>query len=499
MMAHLLIANRGEIAVRIARAAQGLGIETTAVYSEADAGALHTMVTDHAVCIGPAPSTESYLNQDKILEVAKEQGCDAIHPGYGFLSENAGFARRVVDAGLLWVGPPAEAMDRMGDKVAARTEAENAGVPLAAGSPALKDAKDAEVWCERIGLPVMLKASAGGGGMGMRVVHEMSEVASSFEACRDQAASAFGIPDVFAEKFLTRPRHIEVQILADQHGNVVHLYERECSVQRRNQKLLEEAPSPALTQEQREELGARAVALAKQVGYTNAGTMEFLYQDGAFSFNEMNTRIQVEHPVTELVTGIDLVSWQLRVASGEPLDFTQDDVQLRGHAVELRVNAEDPKEDFRPCPGPVDDLHLPGGPGIRVDHGLRSGWTIPSHYDSMVLKLLAHGADRHEAMARARQACQDLSIVGTTTNQAFHEDLLADPTFLSADLSTRFLEEHPELGKGAQQASSDRDALTAIALALAQAPGGGLAGYQLLQDMPARIATSGGVRDWGMA
>ncbi len=497
MFDRILIANRGEIAVRVIRACRKLGIEAVAVYSDADADALHVRLADEAVRLGPAPSTESYLQQDKVIQAALDTGAQAIHPGYGFLSENAGFAQKVIDAGLVFIGPGPEAMQKMGDKVSARHHAEQAGVPVAPGSEALRDAEDAMRAAERIGLPVMLKAAAGGGGIGMRIVREAGEVAKQFEACQAQAKAAFGDDSVFMEKFIQRPRHIEVQVLADTHGNAIHLYERECSIQRRHQKLIEEAPSPALSQLEREEIGEKAVQLAKNVGYASAGTLEFLYEDGQFYFNEMNTRLQVEHPVTERITGVDLVEWQLRVAAGEELGLQQQDIQIQGHAIEARINAEDPRDDFRPCPGPIRDLRLPAGPGIRCDSGLRPGWTVPSNYDSMVMKLITHGEDRAQAIERMRGALADLTIDGFTTNQEFHARLMHEPDFLAGDMSTRYLEEHDLMADPGSRAEQHAVA-AAIVTALMDRPGGGLAGVLLDQQRPRTVAP-GRPRDWRSA
>ena len=500
MFRKVLIANRGEIAVRIQRACRALGVSPVAVHSDADAQALHVRLADEAVRLGPAPSAESYLVQEKIIAAAQETGAEAIHPGYGFLSENAGFARAVEKADLVWIGPSPDAMDQMGDKVAARANAEAAGVPVAPGSEALRDAEHAAEEAERIGYPVMLKASAGGGGIGMRIVRDAKDLASEFESATKQAASAFGVPDVFMEKFIQRPRHIEVQVLGDQHGHVVHLYERECSVQRRHQKLVEEAPSPALSQAEREDIGARAVALAKHVGYASAGTLEFLFERGddgepQWYFNEMNTRLQVEHPVTELVTGLDLVQWQLRIAAGEPLDVQQKDIRLQGHAFEARINAEDPFADFAPSPGPVHTLRLPQRPGVRVDHGLWEGWTVPAVYDSMVVKLLTHGKDRTEAADAMLQALDETVLDGFTTNMPFHKRLFAHPVFRAGDLSTRFLEEHPLMATSPAQ----RRLAAAVVMALKDAPGGGLAGAHLEQATPAVTQRRPGRRAWEAA
>ncbi len=493
----VLIANRGEIAVRIIRACHELGVAAVAVYSEADSQALHVRMADEAVAIGPTPSRESYLVQQRIIEAAKTTGAQAIHPGYGFLSENPGFARRVQEAGLVWIGPSPEAMDTMGDKVSARAAAEAAGVPVAPGSNALADADEAAREAERIGYPVMMKASAGGGGIGMRIIRDAGAIRQEFESATKQAASAFGVPDVFLEKFIERPRHIEVQILGDEHGHVIHLFERECSIQRRHQKLIEEAPSPALSPEQRADIGARAVELAKRIGYSNAGTLEFLYEDGQFYFNEMNTRLQVEHPVTELVTGVDLVQWQLRIAAGERLSLQQEDIKLQGHAFEARINAEDPFQGFLPNPGPVERLRLPGGSGIRVDAGLYEGWTVPDAYDSMVLKLLAHGRDRDQAAERLRVALGGLQVDGFVTNAAFHERLLRNATFLAGDLSTRFLEEQDVMGRGDAALHGPRRRAAAVVMALMDAPGGGLAGLQLRQQTPAVVTQRPGRRTRG--
>ncbi len=508
MFKRVLVANRGEIAVRVIRACREMGISTVAVASEADADALHVRMADQAVVLGPAPSRESYLVQEKVVQAALDTGAEAIHPGYGFLSENATFARKVAKAGLKFIGPRAEAMDQMGDKVNARANAKAAGVPIAEGSAVLKDAAHARSEAERIGYPVMMKASAGGGGIGMRVIRKSSEMEENFASATAQAQAAFGNPDLFLEKFIERPRHIEVQVLGDEHGHVIHLGERECSIQRRHQKLVEEAPSPALTEAQRADIGAKAVALAARVGYSNAGTMEFLYQPGAkpgqgqFFFNEMNTRLQVEHPVTELVTGIDLVQWQLRIAAGERLTIKQDDVRLRGHAFEARINAEDPSRGFAPSPGPVRRLVAPSGPGIRFDSGLREGWTVPSHYDSMVAKLLVHATDRAAAGKRMLRALDELRIDGFATNQAFHKALFAEPHFVAGDLTTHFLQEHDLQGRIAAEAQASQTAarvrVAALVAALDGAPGGGLAGAHLRQSLPKPVGPLK-LRDWEAA
>ncbi len=506
MLKRVLVANRSEIAVRVIRACRELGIGAVAVHSDADAGGLWTRMADQAVNIGPAPSRESYLIGDRIIQAALATGCDAIHPGYGFLSERADFARAVQKAGLVWIGPPPSAMDRMGDKTRARAEAAAAGVPTAPGSPTLRDAAHAASEAERVGYPVMLKAAAGGGGIGMRIVRKAADLAGEFASATAQAKSAFGVPDVFLEKFIEKPRHIEVQVLGDAHGNLIHLGERECSIQRRHQKLVEEAPSPALSPAQRADIGAKAVALAKRVGYQNAGTMEFLYQaspgqknEGQFFFNEMNTRLQVEHPVTELVTGVDLVQWQLRIAAGETLALQQSDIVLRGHAFEARINAEDPARGFAPCPGPVRRWRAPSGPGVRVDSGLVEGWTVPSHYDSMVAKLLVHAGTREAACDRMLRALRELELEGFATNVPFHQALFAHPEFRASRISTGFLEEQDIAGRIAKDVEARRKAgragVAALVSALDAAPGGGLAGQHLRSTFP-KVVAAGASRSW---
>lgn len=511
MLKRVLVANRGEIAVRIIRACQELGIGTVAIYSEADAGGAWTQMADTAVCVGPAPSQASYLNTKRILQAARDTHCDAVHPGYGFLSERSAFARAVEAAGLTWIGPSPDAMDRMGDKTRARAEAASAGVPIAPGSNTLTNAQDALDQAAKIGYPVMLKAAAGGGGIGMRVVQTAAEMPEQFASATKQAQSAFGVPDVFLEKFIARPRHIEIQILADRHGHVIHLGERECSIQRRHQKLVEEAPSPALDEATRNDIGMRAVALAKQVGYASAGTMEFLYEEnpkakpgeprGTFYFNEMNTRLQVEHPVTELVTGIDLVQWQLRIASGERLSVQQHDVVLRGHAFEARINAEDPALNFAPCPGPVRALAPPQGPGIRFDSGLKVGWTVPSDYDSMVAKLLTHATTRQANVARMLRALGELHLEGFATNQLFHQVLFGHPEFQAGRLSTRFLEEHAvasEVQSRVEAQAQEAARSVAQLVATLDSQPGGLQGLWMRQTLPRPVA-SGGRRNWEAA
>lgn len=493
MFRRLLIANRGEIAVRIQRACRALGIHVVAVHSDADAGAPFVKAADQAVRLGPAPAQESYLRAERILEAAERTGCEAVHPGYGFLSENAGFARACAKAGVVFVGPPPAAMEQLGDKVRARQLALREGVPVAAGSEgAVKDSAEALRVAQRIGFPVMLKAAGGGGGMGLRVARDAKELPSLFDAASAQALAAFGNGAMFVEKFLERPRHIEVQVLGDHHGHLLHLGERECSVQRRHQKLLEEAPSPALDEEQRQRLGGLAVKLAKAGGYANAGTMEFLYQDGKFHFNEMNTRLQVEHPVTEMVTGLDLVQLQLRIAAGERLTLQQADVKLRGHALECRINAEDPVHDFRPSPGQVKRLALPQGEGVRVDHGLAEGWTVPSHYDSLVAKLITWAPTRTANLDRMAGALDAFVLRGFPTNLDLHRVVVRDEAFRHGDLSTRFIEERHILERvkerAAQRAAEQREGAAALAAALAMGPQGGLGTLHHLHTLPPRAS-----------
>ncbi len=443
MFKTVLIANRGEIALRIMRACRELGLRTVAVYSEADRDSLHVQYADEAFLIGPPPAVESYLRSDTLLEVAKRAGADAIHPGYGFLAENAAFARACAAAGIVFVGPPPEAMDRMGGKVAARNEATAAQVPLVPGTlAAVTSAADAAALGEQFGYPIAIKASAGGGGRGLKVAHSAAEVAEAFAASRREAAAYFKDDTVYVEKYVANPRHIEIQVLADQHGTVLALGERDCSVQRRHQKLIEEAPSPALTVEVRAAMQAAAVRLTQQVGYVGAGTLEFLWENGEFYFLEMNTRIQVEHTVTEAITGLDLVKWQLRIAQGEPLPYTQDDITLRGHAIECRINAEDPANNFAPSLGTLTTYDEPHGLGVRVDGGFGPGRTIPQYYDSMIAKLITWGSDRAEALARMQRALADFKIVGVTTTIPFHQLALSRPPFIAGAATVRFIEDH---------------------------------------------------------
>jgi acetyl-CoA carboxylase biotin carboxylase subunit len=442
LLSKVLIANRGEIALRVIRACQELGIRTVAVYSEADVRAPHVREADEAVLIGPAPSSESYLLGDKIIAAAKQTGADAIHPGYGFLSEREWFARAVRDAGIVWIGPPAEAIAAMGSKTAARTLAVANGVPVVPGTTEpLADAKEAAKVAKKFGYPILLKAAAGGGGKGMRVVSSPKDLANALEAARREAKSAFGDDAVYVEKFVERPRHVEIQILADSHGTVLSLGERECSVQRRHQKMIEEAPSVAVSAELRKKMGETAVRAARAAGYVNAGTCEFLLDgNGDFYFLEMNTRLQVEHPVTELVTGIDLVQWQIRIASGEKLPFRQEEITPRGWAMECRITSEDASDNFLPSTGRIDYLHLPSGPGVRWDGGIESGSEVVRYYDPMLAKLIVWGADREQAVTRMRRALVDLIILGVETSRDFHIRVMDDDEFRRGDIDIQWLE-----------------------------------------------------------
>jgi len=460
----LLVANRGEIAVRIVRAAQERGIRTIAVYSEPDRLAPHVLAADEAYEIGPAPSAKSYLVAERLIEVAKQARADAIHPGYGFLAERALFAQAVEDAGLIFVGPMAETITAMGDKTEARRRMAAAGVPIVPGlTEAVGDPEAAVVAAREVGYPVLLKASAGGGGKGMRVVEREEDLIRAFDAAQREALAAFGDDSVYLERYLDSPRHVEIQVLGDAHGNVVHLGERECSIQRRHQKLVEEAPSPVITQEERAAMGDAAVRAAQAVAYRGAGTVEFLYQNGDFFFLEMNTRIQVEHPVTELVTGIDLVDWQLRVASGEALDFTQADVVMSGHAIECRITSEDPLSGFLPSTGVVTRLEVPSGPGVRWDGGIHEGFEVSLHYDPLLAKLIVHGASREIAIARMARALDELVITGIETSASFHRRVMDEPDFRAGTFSIRYLDEHPEL----LESDTAEEELRAAALAAA--------------------------------
>jgi acetyl-CoA carboxylase biotin carboxylase subunit len=440
MFKKILIANRGEIALRIIQACRELGIATVAVYSTADRDSLHVTYADEDVCIGPPSSTSSYLNISSLISAAEITGADAVHPGYGFLAENAHFAEVVEECRMTWIGPRPEVIRLMGDKAKARETAAAAGVPILPGSKEpLGSVAEAEKFAGEVGYPVILKASAGGGGRGMRIVHSEAEIASQFQTAHEEAERAFGDGSIYLEKYLTEPRHIEFQVFGDRHGHVIHLGERECSIQRRHQKLIEESPSPALTPELRAEMGEAAVALCRNVGYENAGTIEFLLDvDRRFYFMEMNTRIQVEHPVTEMVTGIDLVKLQILVAAGEKMGLPSG-LKPRGHAIECRINAENP-ETFAPSPGPLRTFHLPGGPGTRVDtHGYED-YVIPPHYDSLVAKLIVHDRGRKEAIARMLRALDFFVVEGIHTSIPLHKRIVRDPDFIAGNLSTRFME-----------------------------------------------------------
>ncbi len=441
MIDKVLIANRGEIALRILRACRELGIKTVAVHSTADRNLKHVLLADETVCIGPPPSKDSYLNMPALIAAAEVTDSVAIHPGYGFLSENADFAERVEKSGFVFVGPKAETIRVMGDKVSAIRTMKEAGVPCVPGSgdPLGLDNDANRAIARKIGYPVIIKASGGGGGRGMRVVHSEAALLNSINVTRAEALAAFANDQVYMEKFLERPRHIEFQIVADNFGNVVVLGERDCSLQRRHQKVVEEAPAPGITEQQRQSMGASITKALKAVGYRGAGTLEFLYEDGKFYFIEMNTRIQVEHPVTELVTGIDLVKLQLRIAGGEPLPFRQEDIEIRGHAIECRINAEDPKT-FMPSPGPVRLWHPPGGPGIRVDSHLYTGYAVPPFYDSLIAKIIAYGEDRDTAIARMRNALSEMVVEGIKTNAPLHQEIFGHLAFRQGGLDIHYLE-----------------------------------------------------------
>ena len=442
MLTKIVIANRGEIALRILRACRELGIRTVAVHSMADRDLKHVLLADESVCIGPAASGESYLNIPAVVSAAEVTDAVAIHPGYGFLSENADFAERVEQSGFIFIGPRPETIRLMGDKLSAIATMRAAGVPCVPGSggPVGDDPRETLRIAREIGYPVIAKAAGGGGGRGMRVVHSEAPLLNAVSLTRSEAAAAFGNDTVYIEKYLENPRHVEFQVLADTHGNVVHLGERDCSMQRRHQKVLEEAPAPGIGPDVRDAMGARCVAACREIGYRGAGTFEFLYENGEFYFIEMNTRLQVEHPVTELVTGIDIVKAQLRIAAGEALPFTQDDVHVHGHAVECRINAEHPVT-FRPSPGTISQFQPPGGPGIRLDSHIYSGYEVPPYYDSMIGKLIAHGETREFAIARARTALEEIVIDGIDTNIALHQRLCHDAAFLAGGTGIHYLEQ----------------------------------------------------------
>jgi acetyl-CoA carboxylase biotin carboxylase subunit len=440
MFEKILIANRGEIALRIHRACKELGISTVAVHSTADADAMHVRLADESVCIGPPAARESYLNKAAIISAATITGADAIHPGYGFLSENADFAAMVEEHGFAFIGPTADHIRMMGDKIAAKAAVKSLGIPCVPGSDGpVPDVETALKLGEEIGYPVLTKAAAGGGGKGMKVAHSAKELGEAFKLARSEAMANFGNDTVYIEKYLGRPRHIEIQILADMHGNVVHLGERDCSLQRRHQKLVEESPSPALNDGQRKEIGERVCDALAKLGYRNAGTLEFLYEDGRFYFIEMNTRLQVEHPVTEMVCGLDIVREQIRIAAGAPLPFRQEHVKFQGHAIECRITAEDPNT-FRPSPGRIAEYHAPGGLGVRVDSALYSGYRVPPYYDSMVAKLIVHGTSRNEAMMRLRRALDEYVVGGIDTTLPLHRRIVQAPEFVNGDYDIHWLE-----------------------------------------------------------
>jgi acetyl-CoA carboxylase, biotin carboxylase subunit len=466
MFKKILVANRGEIALRVIRAAHELGIEAVAVYSEADRLAPHVLAADEAYLIGPPPSAQSYLRADELIRVAQACGAEAIHPGYGFLSERAPFIRAVNGAGLVFIGPSAGSVEAMGDKTEARKRMIDAGVPVVPGTKeALADAAEARRVAAEVGYPVLLKAAAGGGGKGMRVVHEAAEIEGAFGAASREALASFGDGSVYIEKYLEGPRHIEIQVLADRHGNTIHLGERECSIQRRHQKLIEEAPSPVLTPELRAAMGEMAVAAARAVDYEGAGTIECLYQAGEFFFLEMNTRIQVEHPVTELVTGVDLVQWQIRIAAGEALPLQQEEVRWAGHAIECRITSEDPFNSFLPSTGRIQMLDVPTGPGVRWDGGIARGYEVGLHYDPMLAKLIVHAPTRAEAIERMKRALGELRLVGVDTSVPFHLRVMDEPDFRAGDLDIRYLETH-EAELLAPVDDEDRLRIAALATAL---------------------------------
>lgn len=441
-MNKILIANRGEIAVRIIRACKEMNIKTVAVYSEADKDALHARLADEAVCIGPAPSARSYLNIKNIIEAACITGADTIHPGFGFLSENAEFAKICEESNIKFIGPSSKVIDLLGNKSNSKELMKQAGVPVIPGSNgSIKGLKDAILIAEKIGYPVMIKAAAGGGGKGIRIVNNSSELETSYNIVKQEAKMSFNDDEIYIEKFIKNPRHVEIQILADEHGNIVHLGERDCSIQRKHQKIIEETPSTAIDEKLRNKMGAAAVKAAKVAGYTSCGTVEFLVDsDKNFYFMEMNTRIQVEHPITEMRTGIDIVKEQIRIAAGEELKFKQKDVEFRGHAIECRINAENPGKNFMPCPGTIKEINLPGGNGVRVDTAIYNGYTIPPNYDSMIAKIITHGVTRNEAIAKMKRALEELVIDGVDTNRDFLFDIIKNPNFIRGSFDTSFIE-----------------------------------------------------------
>lgn len=462
----VLIANRGEIAVRIIRSLRELGIESVAVYSDADSASLHRRLADYALRLPGTASADTYLKIPALIDAIRQSGADAVHPGYGFLSENSTFAQAVLDAGAVFIGPSAAAMDAMGNKVHAKALMREHGVPTVPGSPgALRDAEDLEQVAKTIGLPLILKAANGGGGRGMRIVREASGLAEAFHACRREAIAYFGSDEVFCERYIDNPRHIEFQVLFDSHGNGVHLFERDCSVQRRHQKLVEEAPSSFLNDEQRQRIGSAAVQAARAAGYVGAGTIEFICESPERAyFMEMNTRIQVEHPVTEMITGQDLISLQVRIAMGEALPFRQQDLRINGWAIETRINAEDPAKGFAPAPGLVQHVHLPQGPFVRVDSMLYDGYRIPDCYDSMIAKVITWGQDRPEALRRQQRALMELVVEGVPTTARFHEALMRHPEFVAGNITTRFIEQNQVWLEQELARLSDAEALSDAAV-----------------------------------
>ena len=447
MFHKILIANRGEIAVTVIRACREMGITSVGVCSEADRDALHARIADECVCIGPAASKDSYLNMQAILSACLTTGAEAIHPGFGFLSENPVFARLCEKCGIKFIGPTAQIMDMMGNKSNARKTAEQAGIPIIPGSTgAVADLVAAKRDAERIGYPVLIKASQGGGGRGMRIANSESELPGAFQMAKTEAKACFGNDEVYLEKLVIEPRHIEIQLLCDEFGHVIHLGDRDCSVQRRNQKIIEEASSPFMTDELRVRMGGAAVCLARKIGYTGVGTIEFLVdKERNFYFMEMNTRIQVEHPVSEAITGVNLIQEQIRVAAGEVMRYSQRDIVFRGHSIECRINAEDPENDFRPCPGTIQTLHLPGGPGVRIDSAAYQGYVIPPYYDSLLAKVIVHAPSREEAIARMRRALTEFVIVGVKTNIDFHLAILREPDFIRGHYDNTYLDRKREV------------------------------------------------------
>jgi pyruvate carboxylase subunit A len=467
MFRKVLIANRGEIAIRLMRACRELDIKTVAVYSDVDKNALFVKYADEAYHIGPAPASQSYLNMDKILEIAHKTGTEGIHPGYGFLAENPDFADRCNKEGIIFIGPAGQAIQSMGSKIESKKTMKAAGLPVIPGSEGgITDPDKALDTAESIGFPVIVKASSGGGGIGMKVVRKYDELVQTIESTQRVAKSSFGDATVFIEKYLEEPRHIEFQILADSYGNTIHLCERECSIQRRHQKLIEESPSPVMTPELRERMGADAVKAAKAIDYTNAGTIEFLYSRGDYYFLEMNTRLQVEHPITEVVTGISIVKEQLRIASGEELNDRQEDIQQRGWAIECRINAEDPLNNFTPSPGKIRRYRSPGGPGVRVDSGVHTGYTITPFYDSLISKLTVWGRDRNEAIPRMKRALYEYIVVGVTTNIPFHKAVMNNEYFKRGELTTHFIEDYDIIREVEKVIEADKEKGATLASAL---------------------------------